>query len=462
MNVTKTTKSKILSGDDDLKRTIAVYRSGLTHVAKVVLDNWGAVSAAATSQLKQQVVERLILPTKNRHVLPDNDLTTKFHKFPCYFRRALITETIGAVSSHMSRIINWRNLKTKVEAKGKKFSSRPPVFQYEPNVWPVFYYKNMFEGEPSDYISKNAPRAALMRIKVFRNNDWVWKEIEVETQSFQKRSLSVYSPGAPTLVRRHGGYAIHIPWERSLKLPDIKELEAVRICAVDSNLGNDAVAVAMDATGTVLARRFIRFDREKDRLTQAIDRISRANRLSGIGPKPNLWRRTNNLKEEIVNRTVTSIIDFATEYGCHVIVAENLKSLRPKGSRREKVHHWRIMAIHHKLEDTAHHNGMRYSTINPCNTSKLAFDGSGMAKRPGKGKLLIFKSGKVYNADLNAAYNIGARYFVREMFNRLSKKQQGELRAKVPALQPGSGTSLDTLVTGWMGLNPLGTRTAMP
>ncbi|MFZ4800229.1 MAG: RNA-guided endonuclease TnpB family protein, partial [Bacteroidia bacterium] len=443
MDVVKTTKSKILLGDEDMKNTIEVFRTALTHMITVVFNNWGTVAKGSTSQLKQQIVERLLIPTKTRIVLPENDLSAKFHKLPSYFRRALITEAIGTVSSHMSRMDNWREAKSEIEAKGKKFYSKPPTLQYEPKSYPTFYFKNMFLGEPENFVGK---KELSLKIKVYRNNDWVWKNISVDAKSLQKRGLSVYEPMAPTVIKSHGGYFLHIPWQRKINLPDIKtSVDGLLVCSVDSNLGNDAVAAIIDSNGTVLARKFISFPREKDLMIQAIDRISKANRLSGIGSKPNLWRRVNNLKTEIVNRTVKTVVDFALEFGCHLIVTENLKSLKPNGSRREKIHHWRIMEIHRRLEVAAHHNGMRYSKVNPCNTSKLAFDGTGVAARPGKGKLLTFTTGKVYSADLNAAYNIGARWFVREMYNRLPKKHQAELRAKAPALYPGSGTTLDTL-----------------
>jgi hypothetical protein len=44
-----------------------------------------------------------------------------------------------------------------------------------------------------------------------------------------------------------------------------------------------------------------------------------------------------------------------------------------------------------------------------------------------------FTTGKKYNCDLNASYNIGARYFIRELF-----KETPGLMAEVP--ETGSGT----------------------
>jgi hypothetical protein len=69
----------------------------------------------------------------------------------------------------------------------------------------------------------------------------------------------------------------------------------------------------------------------------------------------------------------------------------------------------------------------------------FAYDGSGNVKR-GKAvkegtsySMCQFESGKMYNCDLNASYNIGARYFIRELY-----KETPGLMAEVPGI--GSGT----------------------
>lgn len=72
-----------------------------------------------------------------------------------------------------------------------------------------------------------------------------------------------------------------------------------------------------------------------------------------------------------------------------------------------------------------HRLGMRLSRVCAWGTSKYAFDGSGMVDRHSiyhfeHGKkvynysLCTFQNGKIYNCDLSAAQNIGARFFLRE------------------------------------------------
>ncbi len=49
--------------------------------------------------------------------------------------------------------------------------------------------------------------------------------------------------------------------------------------------------------------------------------------------------------------------------------------------------------------------------VNPRGTSSYAYDGSGKLKRSSQNyELAVFSSGKQYNCDLSASYNIGARF----------------------------------------------------
>jgi hypothetical protein len=105
----------------------------------------------------------------------------------------------------------------------------------------------------------------------------------------------------------------------------------------------------------------------------------------------------------------------------------------------------------------AHLIGMRISTVNPWNTSKLAFDGSGAVKRDkGNHSMCTFSTGKRYHNDLNASYNIGARYFIRSILKSLPATAGSEVLAKVPRLHAGITCTLSDLIS----LNAVLTRFA--
>ena len=79
---------------------------------------------------------------------------------------------------------------------------------------------------------------------------------------------------------------------------------------------------------------------------------------------------------------------------------------------------------------------MRVSRICAWNTSRLAYDGSGVVIRDWKNhSLCTFQTGKRYNCDLSASYNIGARYFIRERLKPLPATERSLLEAKVPPVK---------------------------
>ena len=94
---------------------------------------------------------------------------------------------------------------------------------------------------------------------------------------------------------------------------------------------------------------------------------------------------------------------------------------------------------------------MRVSHVNAWNTSKLAFDGSGFVQRGKDGgldsySLCRFPDGRVYNCDLSASYNIGSRYFVREILKSLPAKVGLALEAKVPQATKRSTCTFSALI----------------
>lgn len=56
------------------------------------------------------------------------------------------------------------------------------------------------------------------------------------------------------------------------------------------------------------------------------------------------------------------------------------------------------------------------------------------------------QNGKVYNCDLSASYNIGSRYFIREILKSLPAKVRLELEAKVSQASKRSTCTWSTLI----------------
>ena len=210
--------------------------------------------------------------------------------------------------------------------------------------------------------------------------------------------------------------------------------ERQRICAVDPGINTDAVCSIMTGDGTVLARRFISFPGDKDRITHVLGRIRRKQREHGSACR-GLWDYAVRLNEELAKKTAGEISRFARENRADVIVFEYLEMKgKIRGSKKQRLHMWRKRDVQKRCEHLAHRNGMRISRICAWNTSALAFDGSGKVQRdPGNHSLCVFPNGKRYNCDLSASYNIGARYFIRELLKPLPETARSLLEAKVPA-----------------------------
>ena len=58
-----------------------------------------------------------------------------------------------------------------------------------------------------------------------------------------------------------------------------------------------------------------------------------------------------------------------------------------------------------------------------------------------------FQSGKIYHCDLNASYNIGSRYFIREILKSVPVTVQQDIGAKVPRCLKRSTCTLSDLIS---------------
>lgn len=102
--------------------------------------------------------------------------------------------------------------------------------------------------------------------------------------------------------------------------------------------------------------------------------------------------------------------------------------------------------IQNTVTSLAHQYGMRIAHICAWNTSKLAYDGSGEVLRGNRVSattpydMCKFTNGKMYNCDLSASYNIGARYIIRELIKVLP-----DIMTEVSDIGSGTTRTLSTL-----------------
>ena len=149
-------------------------------------------------------------------------------------------------------------------------------------------------------------------------------------------------------------------------------------------------------------------------------------------------------------------MEFEVLYSVDIIVFEFLDTKgKKKWKNKQKLQLWRKNEIQKIVEHRAHILGIRISHVCAWNTSKLAFDGSGKVERGtyiqnGKTKynysICTFQNGKQYHCDLNASYNIGARYFVRELLKSDLVTSRLPYQANVLDYGTGSTRTLSTLI----------------
>jgi IS605 OrfB family transposase len=338
---------------------------------------------------------------------------------PSYLRRSAITHALGAVSSYRTRLVQW-------EEDGRKGTS--PVLGEKTHAMPVFYRGNMYrEGEGDTAF-----------LKLYNGKDWVWVRaalLHTDMEYLRKHWTGVKA-SAPTLEKRHRKYFLRFSYEENRELAD-RPVQEQRICAVDLGLNTDAVCSIMEADGTVCARKFIDFADEKDRLWKVLNRIRRKNREHGPESAGSLWKYAVRCNGELSKKTAAAIVRFAQENNADVIVFEHLDMQgKIRGKRKMRLHIWKKRGVQKICTHMAHRKGMRVSRVCAWKTSALAYDGSGEVERdPGNHSLCTFGNGKRYNCDLSASYNIGARYFIRELTKPMPATAWSVLEAEVPAVR---------------------------
>lgn len=414
------------------KDTVSVYRHAVDYLINVCLKEWDSISAINGNLLQQQYVERCIHFTKYNPD-PIYDFDTKFYKMPSYMRRGAINEAIGKVSSYNSNLANW------IEDSVGKEPSRPKAGYVFPSMYRTVMYNRI-----SVYTAQ---------IKVYVRNTWDWITVSLgkSDMDYIYRRCKSRRQCTPTLQKRGKEWFLDFPFEERVKLADTSVYERI-IVAVDLGINTPATVSVMRPDGTILGRHFCKLPKETDHLMHSINRIKKAQQ-HGNRKMPVLWAKAKGINHDITVKTANFIMDIAVLYSADIIVFEHLdKNGKVHGSKKQKLKLWRSQEVQSIVTNKAHRLGMRISRICAWSTSRLAYDGSGRVLRGKDGGfstygLCKFQNGKTYNCDLSASYNIGARYYIREILKSLPATERLAMEAKVPACAKRSTCTLSTLIS---------------
>ena len=415
--------------------TLALYNSALNYVCDVVLKHYDEINELNNLE-GRMYLEHLIHNTKNN--IAKYDFDSIYYKLPCYLLRDIESKAIGHIFSYKSNLDNYKKERYNKISNGKKFKKLEPSLA-KCNLLPSFYKGNMYK-----MISDNK-----IALKIYEDNDWKYEEFKLKKNDLKyinKINGKRYNPEIKII-----GKKIYIKFTfeiEDLKLQD-KELNKKIICGVDLGVNNDATISIMNYEGTILGRHFINTN-NKDLMNHLLNKKRKIQRNSGNYKylrNLHINNKINSINENIVNHTVNQIIKICLSYGVDVIVFENLrhKFKRAKRSFRARLHRWRKIAIYNKAYEMAHRNGIRVSTVNPNGTSKYAYDGSGLVERDNDNySICKFVSGKIYNCDLSASYNIAARYYIRETLKPLDVNSRSELETKASLALSGTKLTYNT------------------
>ena len=429
MYITSSYKMKLTGDLKALETSINIYRDALRVLIPIIDDNWDTLSEYEFANQKYNRIEKWIHNTKNNQAVYNFD--ELFPKFPTYLRRSAIAAALGIVSSYRSNLANWEK-----EPKGQV-----PQLSLTHYTYPAYYKKNLFRNFD--------PVRQTVELKVFKNGDWIFETYQLKTSDcrYYQTYLAGKKQNVPIIQKKGRRFYATFSYEEEVSL--VKKESISKICAVDLGLNTDATCTIVGQDGTVYARTFISFSKEHDRLNTQLGPIKR-NQKRGSRHNKTLWRSVAGISQDIADKTVKAILDFGNEHGIDVFVLEYLDF---KGKNIVKrAHFWRYKRIYKVLAQRAHQYGLRIARVNARYTSRLAFDGSGWSKRGREitpetpYALMEFPTGKTYNADLNASYNIGARYFIRHLLKTVTETQRLALEAKVPQVAKRSTCTLSDLI----------------
>ena len=408
---------------------VRIYRDAVSYLIRVSDEHWNELWNL-NSFARLRVMECLVHHTKNRLFVEYEDFDLQFYKLPSYIRRAAISEAIGAVESYRSRQKVWNE-----NPVGKAPGLPQAGFTY-----PVLYEGNMFE-QTGEYSA---------RIKVWIRNTWDWMDVTFRKSDadYILRHCSDRQKLCPAIVKKGRKWELMFPFEEevSLRTVDVKDQ---KILAVDLGINNACACSVMRSDGTIVGRRMFRLPVQEDCLNHLMNKVKKAYK-QGHKHIPTLWNSIVNVNHVISVETARFIARIAEEYQVDVVVFEklDLSGKKKRKSRRQRLHLWKSQDVQSMVTSKVHRLGIRISHVNAWNTSQLAYDGSGYVIRDKNNySVCQFKTGKIYNCDLSASYNIGARYFVREIIKSLPATTGLGISAKVPECTRRSTCTLSTLIS---------------
>ncbi|RUT05949.1 hypothetical protein DSM106972_031550 [Dulcicalothrix desertica PCC 7102] len=353
----------------------------------------------------------------------------------------------------MKRIERSKTCHTlKKRARLKKKAGKPPVLPQSTN-FPIQVYSGMFKDDTGE----------TLVVKLWTGKVWQFQKV-----SYKCRELPLdYVKGTFSLI--YDESRLKLVWVIQKNIPSkgklvdhIKAYGKLRILSIDLNLDDPIVVGKVlegyEDTSVVVELANLRIsgnNRLHHLRKRYLGEIAKAKSLTntktelGVLPPLNfcskLWKRIKNLEKELIETISHSIVEFANDYNCNLIVFENLKSLKPqrgKYSRRSNMKRsfWVAKKIQKRVEQKALNRYSIYTVrVNPAFTSITDSRSGAKCLRgsqvgslnlylwsdSGLGKLVQTPDGKIFCSGENAARNIGLKYLTAKFEKPVVFKNAG-------------------------------------
>jgi putative transposase len=339
------------SEHDAVAKAITTIRQVLNH--KPAYGAWFAANAALFNRVCAFYFEVIqlhekVLDLENREALTALEMLTHTTQtnphpvipleevaedIPALFRRAAINAALGSARSFYSTLSKWRKRKEKTEAKGKKFTERPPV---PPRSWSKS--ATLYAGQWKERT------ASSILIKVWTGTCWSWIKVRITGRELPPNA----DLGSPQLVRKGNQWWLHTPVEKHFKSPPKIEKQVTtqahtKVCAVDLNITEHlAVCTIQTVEGSILATKFIGGGRRVSGFRKKLlGRIARNRHKTGIiaANEPDnaaLWRKIRHVDEQVAHLISHRIVQFAKQHKATLLVFEHLGNLKPTKGKYSK------------------------------------------------------------------------------------------------------------------------------
>ena len=419
-----------------LQNTVSEFRCLVRCLVGVINTHWSTIGLLdGLSQIP--AIEKLVHQTAKNPSSKYQYFNRRFYKFPSYYRRGAIQFAVGQVSSFNTRYREWQS------GIRKRKEANPPRLNADCGTYPPLYKGQCIKFaednralERTDVASQRRRTPVRAAIKVFTGTDWVWTTVGIT--GHRERHLNPSNQRkSPYLIVNGRNCHLSVPFQ--IKTPKLKDTES--ILSADLGINTTATVSVINFDGTVSHREFIHPGRDIDHRDKRLKRISKKASLTGKlqkGFARGLYRKAGNINREIGQKVSARLVKIAKQYGVKYIVFEHLKGWRPRGGKKrstlkQRFHNWLHRRIVNLTEMKWSELGGKVVFVNPRGTSSYAYDGSGKLKRSSTNyELAVFSTGKQYNCDLSASYNIGARFILRLLGGNSSQDGDGKSTSSSP------------------------------